>query len=106
MALDQLGEPLVEEIARLEPYGPGNPRPLFVARQLRVRGAPQCLGKATMKCWLTDGRLTYQAVAFRWGAEQPVLESGARLDIAFTPAMREWQGERSLQLELKDVRLV
>ena len=105
IALDQLNGTLVEEIERLAPFGPGNPRPLFAARQLRLRGAPQLVGKATMKCWLTDGRLTYQAVAFRWGGDHPALADGTLLDAAFTPSLRAWQGERSLQLELKDLRI-
>jgi len=104
--LEQLNESLIGEIERLEPFGPGNPRPVLVARNVTVRGTPQTLGKATMKCWLTDGRLTYQAVGFRWGPERPVLRDGARLDAAFTPGLREWQGERSLQLELKDLRVL
>ena len=106
VGFDQLNASLVEEIERLEPFGPGNPRPLVVARGVRLRGTPQWVGKATLKWWLTDGRLTYQAVAFRWGTDQPLPTDATPWDVAFTPSMREWRGERSLQLEVKDLRPV
>ncbi len=64
VALTDLGEKIVAELQALEPFGTGNPEPLFYTRNLRLKGEPQVLGRETLKFWVSDGNITYPAIGF------------------------------------------
>ncbi|MFH1791780.1 MAG: single-stranded-DNA-specific exonuclease RecJ, partial [Candidatus Omnitrophota bacterium] len=50
-----LTEGLVKDLDLLSPYGPGNPRPVFVSSQVAVKDRPRLLGKNGYKMWLESG---------------------------------------------------
>ena len=53
--------------------------------------------------WVTDDRITCEAVSFgRNNLDIPA--PGSKLDLAYIPAINDWQGVESIQLELKDIR--
>jgi single-stranded-DNA-specific exonuclease len=89
-------------IARLEPCGQGNPAPVFFARGLRIRNK-RCVGKdgAHLKLSLTDGRLTFDAIAFGFGRAEPSL--GETVDAAFALEENDYYG-RQMQLRVIDLR--
>jgi len=105
LALSAVEGGLVEELAALEPFGPGNPRPLCLARHLQLKAGPQIVGRQHLKCWLTDGSRTLEAIGFGLGGWAGALRPGAAIDCVYTPSFNDWDGERSVQLELKDLRL-
>jgi single-stranded-DNA-specific exonuclease len=45
LALAEVGEPLLDELARLEPFGAGNPEPLFRFSACRLAGEPREFGR-------------------------------------------------------------
>jgi single-stranded-DNA-specific exonuclease len=53
-----------------------------------------------MKFWITDGKATHEAVW--WNAGNRTLPSG-RFDLAFAPAINEFNGRRSVQLKVLDM---
>jgi single-stranded-DNA-specific exonuclease len=55
-----------------------------------------------LKLILTDGRVTYDAIGFRLGALQPDLPP--RVDVLYTFESNEFNGRKTLQLNLKDVQ--
>lgn len=100
--LNALSEDVIGEIESLSPFGTENPRPVFASRNLTVKDGPRQIGKNGFKVWVTDGRITCEAITFgRSKIDAP--KTGACVDIAYTPSINEWQGVRSIQLEMHDI---
>ncbi len=90
-------------LALLEPFGEGNPVPLFLSRDVVVREA-RPVGKdgQHLRLLLSDGRAVWDAIAFRfkeWGSEVP-----SRADVVYCLEPGEWNGEKRLQLNVQDLR--
>lgn len=100
----QIGPALYEELQLLEPYGVGNPRPLFYSKQLLVRDA-RIVGNNHLKLWLSDQSGRCAAIGFGLGGEQYAFaRSGARVDCAFTLSRNERNGTVAYEMILKDLR--
>jgi single-stranded-DNA-specific exonuclease len=81
----------------------GNPAPVFMSRGLKVT-RQRTIGAdgSHLKLSVTDGKITYDAIAFRqghWLAQLP-----PRIDLMFTFELNEFNGQVSLQLNVKDIR--
>lgn len=92
---------LADALSSLEPFGSGNPEPLFVLRDLEVVQR-QALRGNHLKVRLSAAGRTFDAIGFSL-AEKGASLSG-RVDIAFTLGWNEWNGRKSLQLNLKDLK--
>jgi len=103
LPLADLNQKAIEELERLEPFGKGNPQPLFYSRALKLRGEPQILGKGTLKFWVTDGDTTYQAIGFGMSNLKDSLTAAASFDLIYTPRMDSWGGEANAILEITDI---
>ncbi|MFQ3535142.1 MAG: single-stranded-DNA-specific exonuclease RecJ [Aggregatilineales bacterium] len=101
--LDQITFELYEALQSLEPCGNSFPQPILCARNLRVMSA-RAVGSdsAHLQLRLSDGARTVKAIAFNFGKHIEDLPS--MLDAAFQVALNEWNGEQSLQLNIKDLR--
>ncbi|HEY9888348.1 MAG TPA: single-stranded-DNA-specific exonuclease RecJ, partial [Candidatus Obscuribacterales bacterium] len=102
-ALSQLNLALFEQIDALHPCGIGNPDPVFWTPNVRVL-EQRAIGqtKAHLKLVVAaEGEAGMEAIAWRWGGYCPLPD---RLDIAYKLKLNEWQGNRTLQLELVGVR--
>lgn len=103
-----VSERLVEEISLLEPFGKGNPKPLFALSNVRVT-AKRLLGKNrnVLKLTLTEGGFTFDAICFSDPEERLsyIEEKGeGDFSILYYPQINEFRGERSIQLVLEDLR--
>jgi single-stranded-DNA-specific exonuclease len=103
LSLSDLDEKIITELEALEPFGAGNPEPLFYSRSLKLRGEPLVLGRATLKFWVTDGEVTYQAIGFGMGNFKDSLNQADAFDLIYTPRLDNWGGEEKILLEIKDI---
>ncbi len=103
LGLSDLNEEGVVELEKLEPFGAGNPEPLFYAKNLRRKSEPQVLSRETLKFWVTDGKTSYQAIGFGMSSLKESLLEAESFDLVFTPRMDSWAGNSSLLLEVKDI---
>jgi len=102
--LNNLSERLIYDIDRLAPHGPKNPSPVFISRRIKLKNAPRAIGRNGMKFWITDGKITCEAVAF--GMSEGffnVLKDDA-FDVAYFPSVNTYKGLRSIKLDLEDLR--
>ena len=95
----------LKELEQFEPFGRKNPAPLFGTRRVKVDGTPIVMGpeKNHLKMFVNDG--TVKRWALDWGgADKRITLSrpNTLLNIAFSPQINEWQGNRSVQLILED----
>ncbi|MEI8011602.1 MAG: single-stranded-DNA-specific exonuclease RecJ [Candidatus Omnitrophota bacterium] len=105
LSLSEVNMDLVERIADLEPFGEGNPAPVFATRRLMIKNRPQEMGRGTLKLWVTDGVMSVAAVGFGMSAEFADLRMGQTVDIAYTLGIDDWNKAPVAQIILKDIRL-
>jgi single-stranded-DNA-specific exonuclease len=87
------------------PFGQGNPKPVFLARGVRLTGAPEVVGQEHLRLRLDVGSgATPEAIAFGQAGEAEWLDESARVDLAFQLSVREWQGVEYVQAQVLDVR--
>ncbi|MDH3943082.1 MAG: single-stranded-DNA-specific exonuclease RecJ [Anaerolineae bacterium] len=100
--LKDLGAHLLEQLDWLEPTGYGNPEALFVSRDLKVSQS-RAVGQESshLKLSVTDGWVTYDAIAFRQGHWHEKLPP--RIDLLYSFELNEFNGRRTLQLNVKDL---
>lgn len=91
------------QLEQLEPHGYANLAPLFLSRGVEVRDARAVGAEGKhLKLTLGDGRVIYDAIAFRQGYH--IADLPHRVDIVYSLEVNEWGGERRLQLNIKGVR--
>ncbi|MBN2233220.1 MAG: single-stranded-DNA-specific exonuclease RecJ [Deltaproteobacteria bacterium] len=91
----------LEEIGHLAPFGYGNPEPVLAARDLTIRQST-VVGRNHLRLQLADDSASLNAIGFNMG-DAPV-RPGDRIDAAFTPQFNDWNGVRSIQLNLRAIR--
>jgi single-stranded-DNA-specific exonuclease len=105
--LHTLNWELFEQLQSLEPFGQANPQPVLMSRRVRVIGAwPRGADGQHLKLRLSDGAggPTFEAIAFRLGEMARFFQQPREIDIAYTLEANEWNGNRTLQLNVKDFR--
>ena len=96
-------EQLVNELELLEPFGKGNPKPLFAERNLRAI-SPRIFGKNrnVLKCRLQDQQGN-QMEAVYFGDVEECLQAMERkqvMSFTYYPTINEYMGRRTLQLTI------
>jgi len=102
--LSELTFEVLKHLLFLEPTGYGNPEAVFVSRDIKVK-ALRTVGSEGkhLKLTLEDERgATIDAIGFRLGHLRDELPS--RVDVLYRLELNEYNGRRSLQLNLKDVK--
>lgn len=103
--LSQLNKKNYGIITQMAPFGPGNMRPVFSARGVRVTGSVRKIKQMHVACQLRHGEQTWSAIAFQKADKFPVFNSGHLLDIVFVVRQVNLYGREYLELEIRDVRL-
>jgi single-stranded-DNA-specific exonuclease len=93
----------VEELARLEPVGQGNPAVRLAVRDLGHARPPQRMGRQNQHAKFRVGAGEHILEAVWWNCRQAPLPND-RFDLACTPTVNEYHGRRTVQLKVLDWR--
>ncbi len=98
---------LVESLTPFEPFGAGNPKPVFVTRDLILRDEPFVMKDKHFRLKLSDAS-GKQFEAVWWdGVERSkgqTLNPGSSIELAYVAETNTWQGNTRLQLVVEDLR--
>ena len=103
--LSALSYGLMRDIDKLEPYGADNPRPRFLASGLQIEGMPKKIGEGErhLSFRVRQGGITMRAVAFGMADRfDDLMSVNGACSLAFTPKINEWNGYRSVEIEVVD----
>ena len=96
-------EELITELELLEPFGKGNPKPLFAERNLRVI-SPRIFGKSrnVLKCRLQDEQGNQMEAVYFGDVEDCLREMERKQVMSFTyyPSVNEYMGRRTVQVTI------
>lgn len=103
---------LLEEVSRLEPFGHGNPEPVFLTKNVNLLLPPKLIKEKHIKLRVNQkvpglkNSFNYEAMGWRMAERlaTDALQPGDRLDIAFKVAMNFHPDFGGLELMLEDFR--
>ena len=106
MQLSDLTWKLQKILQCLEPFGPGNERPLFMARRLiNNRGTRAVSDGRHLHLDVTDCVAAMDGIAFGHGDKANHLQNGHSVDICFYLEENTFHGHTTLQMNAQDIKL-
>lgn len=102
--LEMLTVPNIDGLEQLEPCGSGCPRPVLMTTGLTVERITPVGGGRHMRLRLSEGRHGINGIYFSMTPEEASIAVGDRVDVAFTPQVNAYRGDRTPQMNLIDIR--
>lgn len=93
-------------LQQFAPFGPENNAPVFIAKNLYTIGTATLVGVNHLKMTLTqEGAGIFDSIGFGLGEFLPLINKGIPFDACFSIEENVWRDKRSLQLNLKGIKL-
>lgn len=96
--------PFYNILCQMEPFGPENLRPVFLARGVTDTGFSKIVKELHLKFSLRQQSATLTGIGFNMADKMELLTNKKPVDIVFKLDENEWNGEKSLQIRVMDVR--
>jgi len=105
LKLSEINNRFIKFLDYLEPFGPGNPKPIFSTTNIDQLSDVQLVGKDrdTLKFTVHNGVTSFNVVGFRMIENYEKLLSDKPIDIAYNIDKNYWNNKFSTQLILKDL---
>jgi len=103
--LDDINERFYNMIEKMAPFGPGNHKPVFVTREVKDTGNNGFVGTAHLKLHVAKpGQMSKSGIGFGMWDYIPYLRSKGTFDICYQMYVNEWNGQRNIEVRLKDLK--
>ena len=102
--LKDITQPFYNIICQMEPFGPDNLRPTFVTRHVTNTGWSKVVKEKHLRFVVKQGAASITGIGFGLAEKAPLLLSGLPVDVVYKIDENDWNGEKSLQLRVVDVR--
>ena len=105
VSLNEINEGFIREIQMMAPFGHCNPGPVLACRGVNLVSCRK-IGKngGHLKMMVRDKDTFMDGIAFKMASCAGEIAASSEVDVAFFPSFNEWNGRRSIQLEVKDIR--
>ena len=105
-----IGIDLVEALDKIEPFGVGNKKPVFLSKDLSVEDL-NIVGSNSkhLKLFLRPGEKSpkkFEAIGFNMANEHKDIKEGDKIDAVFNLEHDEWNGSKKIQMKLIDIKKV
>ena len=94
----------IDSLGALEPCGNGCPKPTLMMESLQIERIGLVGGGKHTRLRLRAGRHSFNAIYFGASPQAASIEPGDLVDVAFQPQVNEFRGERSVQMNIQDIR--
>ena len=96
--------PNIEDLAIMEPCGNGCPKPVLMMDSMIVERIRPVGNGRHLRLRLRRGKATLNAIYFSATAQSASIEQGDLVDVAFVPQVNEYRDERTVQMNVLDIR--
>ncbi|WP_375578778.1 DHHA1 domain-containing protein [Marivirga tractuosa] len=105
--IDQITDKFYSILSQMDPFGPANMQPVFAARDLSILGDPLILKEKHLKLTVKNknGNRKINAIGFGLAEYKTLIKESNNFELAFTIQENHFNGTKSLQLYLKDIRI-
>jgi single-stranded-DNA-specific exonuclease len=102
--LDDVNLTFYNIISQMEPFGPENLRPIFIAENVYDSGFTKIVKENHISFNVTHGKNNVRGIGYNMPQHIAIIKSGRPFDLVFHLQLNEWQGQQSVQLHVLDVR--
>jgi single-stranded-DNA-specific exonuclease len=92
-------------LCQMEPFGPENMRPTFIAKKVKETGFSKVVKEQHLRFSVKQKDIHLTGIGFNMADKFELLQMNQPLDIVFTLDMNEWNNEKNLQMKVVDIRL-
>ena len=92
-------------INQMEPFGPGNMKPVFISRNVFDSGYSSIVKEKHIRFSLKQDEHFFNGIGFNMSEKFELLKKNKPLDIVYHLELNEWNGESSLRLRIIDLKL-
>ena len=102
--IDLKGYRIVEQMA---PFGPHNMRPVFYSENCIDSGSTRIVGKEQnhLRLSIQTNNGSIEGIGFGMADHYPAIAKGRPFDLLYSLDENEWNGQRTLQLKIKHIRI-
>ena len=96
----------VAELQMLEPFGQGNPKPIFAAKGVRLAAPPRKVGTRGehLQLTITDNTTMVRCIGFRFGKFRNRLLEHDFFNVAYRPQLNTFNGNTNVEFFLADIQ--
>lgn len=104
LPLDNISMNFYQIISQMEPFGPDNMRPIFIAQKVYDTGYSKMVKDLHISCSFKQGKNTIRGIGYNMPQHMEIIQSGKPFDIVFQLQLNEWQGTQSVQIQIMDIK--
>ncbi|MHC4905799.1 MAG: single-stranded-DNA-specific exonuclease RecJ [Planctomycetota bacterium] len=104
--ISDFSERVMKELNFLEPFGAGNPKPLFATRGVKLIAPPRTVGARNdhLQISISDTSGAVRCIGFGMGKLEKKLLEADTFSVAFEPQYNTYNGQTNLQFVLSDIQ--
>ncbi len=104
LPLDNISMNFYQIISQMEPFGPDNMRPVFIAQKVYDTGYSKIVKDLHISCSFKQGKNIIRGIGYNMPQHMEIIQSGKPFDIVFQLQLNEWQGTQSVQIQIMDIK--
>ncbi|WP_188504117.1 single-stranded-DNA-specific exonuclease RecJ [Parapedobacter pyrenivorans] len=106
LELSEINAKFFRILRQFEPFGPQNEAPLFMSKKVQVYGMAMVVGGSHLKMTvMQEGTSSFDCIGFGLADYVDAINAGREFDLCYTIEENVWRDKRSLQLNVKDIRI-
>jgi len=104
LPLENISMNFLQIISQMEPFGPDNMRPIFLAQKVYDNGYTKLVKDAHISFNVTQGKNSVKGIGYNMPQHIELIKSGEPFDLVFQLQLNEWQGTQTVQMQVIDVK--
>ena len=105
ISFTELNLPFYNILNQMEPFGPENMRPVFIAKKVIETGFSKIVKDQHIRFVLNQHNVTLTGIGFNMSTSFELLQMNKPLDVVFNLDINEWNGEKNIQMKVIDIRI-
>ena len=105
LSFNEINTTFVNILNQMEPFGPGNMRPVFISKGVKDTGYSKTVKEQHIKFVLQQHDKVFTGIGFNMADKFHLIEKHLPIDVVYTLDWNEWNGEKIIQLKIIDFAL-
>lgn len=104
ISISELTESFHNIIAQMEPFGPDNMKPVFIAKNVSNTGFSKVVKEQHIRFSVQQKNIQINGIGFNMAHKYDILQNNKFIDIVFNIDLNEWNGNTNVQLKVIDFK--